>query len=265
VNRNEPTGQPVREIEFADQDAEDLLDFFAKINEKSRNSAQLVDAIQSTLITRNEATTRRIREALDDLQQRADSRLLEPGDTVLMIIESQLLSFDGREKAFLAFDTDARSAPELTVPAAKVADTLGQLREKVGCTVMLFVDGMHEGFADQRIQALNDWVAGLYSSRSVITFLASKDGPSRSWPEGGHRVFAQSILDSPLERTNNPNLRGDGPISLADFKSVVEKRVQQLSGKGQYAHCYIPEDFPPQMPIFAPRENGSRVLVENRP
>ncbi len=89
--------------------------------------------------------------------------------------------------------------------------------------------------------------------RGVIAFVASNEGPSRRAITSGHGAFAQAILDSTDPRGRSRTwVDPDRPMTLDDFRDVVLGRVSELTGRKQFAACYLPVTVSPRVPLFEP-------------
>ena len=134
-----------------------------------------------------DATAERILDALARLDDRRKKGELGRADSVFVVIESHLLSF-GPEGTI--------AGAKGSVPASRIADTLGQLAD-YGCKVMLLVDAWHEGGppSPSARRVLTEWARDLYR-KNVITFVASSHGPSKRVDTRGHGAFAEGILSS---------------------------------------------------------------------
>jgi hypothetical protein len=129
-----------------------------------------------------------------------------------------------------------------------VSDLFGRLTD-YGCRVVLFLDGVHElpdnGFKSD----IKSWVRDLQRERRVITFVASKEGPSRVDAKVGHGIFALGVAQA-FQQVVAAGKSQDQPYTLEEFASAVRQMVLNLSGRQQEAYCYIPRGVPPQS-IFA--------------
>ena len=110
------------------------------------------------------------------------------------------------------------------------------------------------------------WTRTLYA-RNVVAFVASIHGPSRRHLT--HGVFAESILRS-LDAGSRGRLGVDSssPLSLDDFQERVSLNALALTGRQQFARCYIPGTVSGSIPIFDPparRPGEVRTFPAARP
>ena len=76
-----------------------------------------------------------------------------------------------------------------------ISDLLGRITD-YGCRVMLFVDGVHELPDPQFKSSIKAWVRDLRQNRRVITFVASKEGPSDVNQRDELGLFAQGVVNA---------------------------------------------------------------------
>jgi hypothetical protein len=168
---------------------------------------------------------------------------------VFLWIESHLIDLEGKGSILGA---DAADSPGTqAVPDERIAETLGRLAE-YGCRVVVFVDLVHEKRpASQRGQrALNAWTRALYA-RNVVCFVASIHGPSRRHLT--HGVFAESVLRSlNVQGQGRPSVGSPAALSLDEFQERIGLNALALTGRQQFARCYIPGTLSGSVPIFEP-------------
>ncbi|WP_435015988.1 WD40 repeat domain-containing protein [Tundrisphaera sp. TA3] len=231
---------PQMAIPYAERDAAELADFFAA----GRAGRTKYADSAATVLAGKEATAENLARALGDLDEAASKGQYGPGDTLIVAIESHLLSFD-QSTALLGAGGDARSLKE-TVPSETMAEPLGRLAE-AGCRVVLLLDGAHKTSPGPWGDAQEDWIRDLWRNRGVIAFVASTDGPSGRQDVDRLGLFARGILDFPGRRLNRK-----APLTLDEFKAVIEARISDLSRRGQRAECLIPDALSPATPFLEP-------------
>src|SRR5262249_11384840 len=84
-----------------------------------------------------------------------------------------------RTATVAALDPDParKPSPGPVIPAREVSERLGELAE-YGCRVVVLLDGVHELPGDALRSTIKPWVRDLQQKRRVITFVASREGPS---------------------------------------------------------------------------------------
>ena len=170
-----------------------------------------------------------------------------------MVIASHFVSFDPDQGVILGSDATLGHPPTPSVPAARIAESLGQLAD-YGCTVMILIDALHEKrpLPQQTNRSLNEWARTLYR-KNVITFVASIHGPSESVASRGHGAFAQGILDSlNVQGRSRLTSRPRAALTLFDFQDRVAQNVHVFTNRQQHARCYIPDAIPSQITILDP-------------
>ena len=120
-----------------------------------------------------------------------------------------------------------------------MCDLLGQLTD-YGCRVIVFLDGVHN-VGEPLVSEIKPLVRELYQKRRVITFVASKEGPSDVDVPNEHGLFALGLLQV-FQGTSpgGPDGNRSNGYTLDQFKTALRDAVQNLSGRQQDASCYIP-------------------------
>ncbi len=200
-----------------------------------------------------DATAQRFQDALETLDRLRDRGELGPGDSVFVVVDSHFVGLEPEQGVILGSDATLGDPPKPSVPAASIAETLGQLAD-YGCTVMILIDAFHEKrpLSQQTNRSLNEWTRTLYK-RNIITFIASIHGPSDTVVSEGHGAFAKGILDS-LNVRGRERLTGRprGPLTLFEFQDRVARNIHASTGRKQHARCYIPDAIPSQITILDP-------------
>jgi hypothetical protein len=240
-------------IPFADTDAPLLADFLTKhLISPDGNKVRLEAPDDRTVLTAQDASARKVNDVLDHLERKLEDKKLEKGDIVAIVIASHVLEFD-KNALIAASDTDpdrSKSTPEPMIPAQAVSDLLGRLTD-YGCRVVLFLDGVHElpetGFKSN----IKPWVRQLQRERRVITFVASKEGPSGKDERNARRWFAEGILNA-IGGAGAAGARQDrsAPYTLEQFRRALHEEVQNLSARAQEADAFVPPEVEPRT-LFA--------------
>jgi WD40 repeat protein len=240
-----PELPPVR---FADKDAKDLAVFLA---------GRLVggDAVparpqEPDVLTGARASAQSITSALDHLQELMHSQQIHQGDVVAIVLAAHLLEHKG-STLIAAADTDPRDSPKPAIPSRELEDVLARMAD-YGCRVIVFIDGVHKLKAPLASQ-IKSLARELAHKRRVITFVASKEGPSEVSVQAQHGLFALGLsrvftgADLAGPRGNRRQV-----YTLDQFKTALREEVLSLSGRRQEAFCYIPLEVPEQMPFALP-------------
>lgn len=238
-------------IPYAERDADALSAFLVAPTGASRFAEGRVDA---RTLKGSEATADAVAAAFVELGEQVDSGQLGRGDTVFVAIETHFLRFD-RGSLLLANDADAVAGPTPApaVPADLVADTLARLAG-YGCTVMVLLDAVHSDLPRGWDPRVDEWVRGLVK-QNVIALVASKTGPGQRLTGYEHGAFAEAVvhaLDEARRVRVEPWADPTGPVPLQDFLKSVERGVQELTGRRQFAGCYRPERISRRLTIFEP-------------
>jgi WD40 repeat protein len=233
-------------VRFAGADARDLADFFAKHLVSRDGKEPLLDPTSKTLTGRS-ASARSISEHLDGVEKKLQAKQIQKGDIVAIFLATHVLDFD-TSRGIAAYDTDPaqKPHPKPVIPTQEVSDLLGRLTD-YGCRVVLFLDGVHKLPENGFKSDIKPWVRDLQLERRVITFVASREGPSAVDAE--HGVFALGVtraFDQAVAADKGP----DQPYTLEEFDRAVRQMVLNLSEREQDAFCYFPRGVPPQA-LFA--------------
>ena len=161
-----------------------------------------------------------------------------------VIVGSHVLNSDD-SAIIVGSDTDpARKRPDPSVRTKDLSDLMGRLTD-YGCRVVLFLDGVH-GLSEKGFTSdVKPWVRELQSERRVITFVASKEGPSEVDDKAGHGLFALGVTQA-FSVVVAAEKAQDEPYTLDEFATAMIQMVSNLSGRRQQAFCYIPRGIVPQ-------------------
>jgi WD40 repeat protein len=240
-----PKLPPVR---FADKDAEDLAGFLGDhlvASDGARTTPKAPRVVKGA-----QASAKSIGEALDHLHDLVTNNQIRQRDVVAVVLAGHLLEHNG-STLLAAADTAPGQPPAPAIPARDLCDVLGQLAD-YGCRVAVFLDGVHT--LDEPLKSeIKPLARELYQKRRVITFVASKEGPSQFDRQAQHGLFALG-----LQRVfQGADLAGARPdrkavYSLDQFKTALRDMVLSLSGRRQEAFCYIPLEVLERTPFALP-------------
>ena len=246
--RNHRTPDLLPPIPFADRDAETLAEFLSEhlVSPDGTRGRQNPSADRIAL-TGQKAFAQSVNQTLDQLEQRLQAKQIQKGDIVAVVINTHVLEFDnGARIATPDTDQGREPIPSPMVLARDISDLLGRLAD-YGCRVMVFLDGVHE-LPETRFKSdIKSWVRDLQRERRVITFVASKEGPSGVDNTREHGLFALGILNvfqgagAPAARKNRA-----AAITLEQFRKALHQEVQDLSGRMQEADAFIPIEIDPR-------------------
>jgi hypothetical protein len=237
---------PLPAVRFAGNDATELAKFLA-VHLVSTDGAQTVPEPPRVLTGEN-ASASSIQEAIDWLHQLIEKKQIHERDVVAIVIASHLL--ESKDGTLIATcDTRIGPPPQPVASAREIADVLGQFTD-YGCRVVLFLDGVHKLDAPLSSE-LKPLVRELQRKRRVITFVASKEGPSGVDTPTQHGLFALGLLrvfqgaDLAGARKNRT-----ATYTLDQFKTELRNTVLSLSERRQEAFGYIPLEIAPRT-LFA--------------
>jgi WD40 repeat protein len=235
-------------IPFADRDALSLTEFLSEhlVSPDGARGRQNQDSDRIPL-TGQKACARSVNQTMDQLEQRLQSRQIQKGDIVAFAITAHVLEFDsGARIATSDTDQGREPIPSPMVLARDISDLLGRLAD-YGCRVMVFLDGVHELPESKFKSDIKSWVRDLQRERRVITFVASKEGPSGVENTKEHGLFALGILNV-FQGAGAAAARKDrtGAMTLEQFRKALHQGVQDLSGRMQEADAFIPIEIDPR-------------------
>ena len=233
-------------VKFADKDARDLARFLG--DHLISSDATRCKLEESRVLTGTEASTGSITVALDRLHNLLEKKQANKGDVVAIVIAAHVLDLKDAT-VIAAADSQITEPPRSIVPTQDLCELLGQLTD-YGCRVIVFLDGVHN-VGEPLISEIKPLVRELYQKRRVITFVASKEGPSDVDVPNEHGLFALGLLQvfqgaSPNGSEGNRS----NAYTLDQFKTSLRDAVQNLSGRQQDASCYIPLELP-ERTLFA--------------
>jgi len=241
-------------IPFAERDAAELAEFLSQHLVSADGVRPAGNATDNRVVLTGEhATAQKFDEAIEQLDQLLRAGDLKSGDLVALVIASHVLEFE-HTTIITTRDTDpdAQPLPEPAVSTRDISGLLGRLTD-YGCRVVLFLDGVHELPAEGMQNSIKRWVRDLQKNRRVITFVASKEGPSEADQTAGHGLFALGVLRA-FQGAAASDVGQDrgGLYSLELFRRSVRRAVLDLSGRRQEADAYIPLEVDPRTPFAIP-------------
>ena len=237
--------QQLPPVPFAVEDAQDLAGFLAG-HLVSTDSAR-IQQHEDRLLTGTRASARSITEALDWLNDLVRKQRVNKGDVVAVVIASHVLDLKG-SMALATADSRVGPAPGGVIPTRDLCDVLGHLTD-YGCRAIVFLDGIHKVEVPLAVR-IKPMVRELYQKRGVITFVASKEGPSNIDSNAGHGTFALGLLRV-FQGAGGGGNREDA-YSLDQFRTALRDAVLNLSEWQQEAACYIPLRVPEQTSFARP-------------
>jgi WD40 repeat protein len=240
-------GLPV--IRYAVQDAESLAGFLSEhmvAADGTRPDPNLPPG--PLVLTGSRASSASVRESLDQLGKLLQDKQLNRGDLIAVVVSSHVLEFkDSKLLGIAVSDTQLDKPAETMISARELSELFGRLTD-YGCRVALFLDVVHEGKLPETVRSdVKSWVRNLQQERRVITFVASKEGPSGE-PAAvfQHGLFALGMLNA-FQRANR-----DASLTLEQFRTAVVEEVLNLSNRQQEVGCYIPKGVLPWTPFVKP-------------
>jgi WD40 repeat protein len=235
-------------VRFAGVDADELANFVTK-HLISRDGTDTAKKPGDRIVMRGQAASvESISQTLGRLEKRLEAGQLQKGDIVAVIVESHVL--DNDNSTFVAgADTDPERKPLYPAVRTKdLSDLLGRFTD-YGCRVVLFLDCVHDIVEKGFTSDVKSWVRELQNERRVITFVASKEGPSEVDIREGHGFFTLGVKQA-FDEVVSAEKAQDEPYTLDEFASAMIQRVSNLSGRRQQAFCYLPRGIVPQS-LFA--------------
>ncbi len=241
-------------VEFAARDASTLAEWLAGHLTSAEGTKTTVQ--RPEVLAGAKASVASIRGACDHLQKLVRNKQVHEHDIMVVVIASHLLSSkDG--VVIAAADTVAGNALRPAFAAADLCELMGQLTD-YGCRVVVFLDGVHQ--LDQPVQSeIKPFVRDLQQKRRVITFIASKEGPSGAdrikqngfFTLGVTQVFAGADLAGARKDRS-------GAYTLDQFRTAVQNEVLNLSGSAQHARFATSR---PRCPRVSSSSSRSRAWV----
>ena len=226
-------------VPFADKDASEVAQFLGDHLVSTDAARMKVETRQ--VLTHAEASSTSIIAALDRLDDLLKKKRVNKGDVVAIAIAAHVL-VQQDSTIIAASDSQLGQPSRSVIPAQDLCDLLGQLTD-YGCRVIVFLDGVHK-VDESVVSEIKPLVRELYLKRRVITFVASKEGPSDVNVPNGHGLFALGVLR--VFQGANPNGNRADAYTLDQFKTSLRDTVENLSGRQQDAFCYIPLEVPEQ-------------------
>ncbi len=228
-------------VRFAENDVKDLTSFLAQhlipISASQSFGKQPNDQV---VLTGKRASAESFVAYMDKLREEVEKKELHEKDVVVLVVESHVLKFE-HVGLITTTDTAKDALPRPSISAAELSERLEELAN-YGCRTIVFLDGVHQlpegGFKSD----VKEWVRDLQLKRGVITFIASKEGPSDVDPRSQHGIFAEAILKA-FEASGATSARTNrgSALTLDQFKNAVDAQVRALSNRQQFVGCYFPK------------------------
>ena len=212
-------------LAYAGRDAKDLADWLA--DHLTSADGIHAESEQAQILAGLKASAPSITEACDHLHALVQKKQIDKHDIVAVVIASHVLATsDG--VVIAAADTAAINPPRPTLAASDLGEVLGQLTD-YGCRVVVFLDGVHE-LKEPLKSEIKPFVRDLQRKRGVITFIASKEGPSDVDRTKEHGYFALGVMQA-LQGADLAGIRKDrtAAYTLDQFKAVFKNEVSDLS------------------------------------
>jgi hypothetical protein len=216
-------------LRYAHLDARD----FARSWDSQRG--RLYSDVATKLLTNQDASSPRIREAMRDLLAAVDRR-----DVAVIFISAHGF-LDAQLGYYLAtHEIDPKSVAATGVHFREVQELLEQLP----CKVLMFVDTCHSGGITGAKSIASDPLYELTSDEyGAIVFASSMPREfSIEDEEWGHGAFTAAILETFGDGASD--LNGDGYLSLAEMEHRVYDRVQKLTDGLQHPVMCRPATVP---------------------
>jgi hypothetical protein len=229
-------------IPFVENDVKELHAFL-KRHVVSAEDEKPIESFELQSLEREQATFENVQKEIDALKTETFSE----GDLLIVIIKSHVIHVGSGYKLVAA--DGVSMPPKPAVDADALARSLGAVAGR-GCKVLVLLDGVHTSNKVWDTDII-DWVRNLRDEQNVITFVASKSGPSQTIRTESHGAFALAILNSV-----RPPLFKRGVYSLNDFRDVVIGHVLRLTKRQQQAGCYLPESISGQFSFIDPLSTG---------
>jgi WD40 repeat protein len=242
----------VEPIQFAESDVATITAFLEKPGGDFRFDRDRIDrpVILDTGGRNARATTPNIGKIVDDFIAEAKQEKLGRGDTVFLVINSHVLSFDKEGSLVLSSEARRDRPADAGIPTGKITEALKYLTDR-GCFVVLFLDGIHTDLQLRELEDFRTWVRELVYETRVVVCVASKQARSDQLEGEGIGVFAKAILESIDEAagalTNHP--------SLEQFRNILINRVEERRGNTsrQQADVYYSNIDARRTPFFDPQ------------
>ena len=237
-------------VDFAGNDAKALADWLA--NHLTSADGTRAEAHWAQMLASPKASVQSITEACDQLHGLVEKKQVQKHDIVAVVIASHLLaSKDGALIA--ASDTVASNPPSPAFAASDLCEILGQLTD-YGCRVVVFLDGVHK-LEEPLKSEIKPFVRDLQRNRRVITFIASKEGPSGVDRTRRNGLFALGVMQV-FQGADLAGSRKDrsAPYTLDQFRTALQNEVLNLSARRQQAACYIPTEVSERTFFASPRD-----------
>jgi hypothetical protein len=205
-------------------------------------------------LTGTSATAKRIGEVFDRLRDQARKSLVA-GDMVAIFLNTHVLDWGkGQGKSTIVAPADLSGAPPAGGPVISTQDISNRLGElaNAGVRVVLFLDGVHlprSGEGTLRSE-INPWIRDLLRERRIITFIASRYGPSQISDSQRQGIFALGLLQA-FRRSQAGAKQGE-PMSILAFEKSVVEEVRNLGDRSQEPRLYRPASVLPSTPFAQP-------------
>jgi hypothetical protein len=239
-------------VQFAENDVRSLAVFLSEHLVSPDGARSVQDPSEERIVlTAKKASEQSVNRTLGRLGEWLRAKRLRKGDIVAVVIAAQVLEFDKSSSiATTDFDPSKKPVPGPAILTREFSERLGELSD-YGCRVVLFLDGVHELPNDAFQSTIKPWVRDLQRERRVITFVASKEGPSRVHVVAGHGLFAEGVLNA-FRAGGAAGARRNraAAFTLEEFRKAIHQEVLNLGGRTQEADCFIPLEVDPRT-VFA--------------
>ena len=216
-------------IEYADDDAKDLKEFFER-----KSKAFIIGDLH--LVPEDDASKDRVIQELTWLRLKAKF-----GDTVIIYIAGHGLMFGG-EYYFLTKEVNPSELQSVLNDAIS-GSTLRAILKEMSGRKLLFVDTCREKWSDPLGIVDPVWLQNTtHDNKDAMLFLASEQGELAyedldygSDGYGGHGLFTRVLLDGLNGRADKPFADDPAPdhnITIAEIKRYIADRFEKINNGG---------------------------------
>ena len=216
IGLNDYAAPNLHTLQYAEADAEAIVDTFVKRHQYTFNN------INKMVLLGKDVSRNSIERAIETISEAG------PNDLAVIFFAGHGL-VDSRNYYLATSEVKDADRPNIGGLSATL------FKEKISyitCKLIVFIDACHSAKIFDSYRG-NDFFKELQTARNGTSIYTSSspDEKSRENPNSGHGYFTQALLEAcDFDKSDTD---GDGRITIKEIRNYLERRIPELTNKGQ--------------------------------